>query len=573
MKAADAFDPAPIHDLLIRDALVFDGSGAPPAVQDVAVAAGRIAAIGPKLDARAEHTVDAEGLALMPGIIDSHTHFDAQITWDPTVRPSPALGVTTAVIGNCGFTIAPCRPADRDITMRNLTQVEGMSLDVLRQGIDWGFETFPEYLAQLRRRGSVVNVAAYIGHSSVRTYVMGADASRRAATDAEVAQMQAIVRDAMAHGAVGFASSTSPAHNGEGGLPMPSRLADDREISALVQAMGEGGRGVYMLTKGGHTPVPFLESLAAASGRPVMIAALLHNATNPQAVFDDLDAIAAANARGHRLLGQVSCCPLTMDFTLASPYPVEGLRSWKPALSLSGEALKRQLADPAFRDGVRAELKTPTTFRLFNNEWDKVHVVEVAKPEHAALEQKSLADIAAAEGRDPLDAMLDLAIAEDLATVFTAQLLNSDEAAVGRMLNHPQSIVSLSDAGAHLTFFNDAGFGLHLLGHWARERGTMAMAEAVRRLTSHPASVFGMSDRGLLREGYAADLLLFDPATVGRGPKRRVHDLPGGAARLTTDAVGVQGVWVNGRQVADAEGQMGEATRAGMLLTEFAAQG
>ena len=560
-----------VHDLLIRDALVYDGSGAPPAVQDVAVTGGRIAAIGPKLDGRAERTVDADGLALMPGIIDSHTHFDAQITWDPTVRPSPALGVTTAVIGNCGFTIAPCRPADRDITMRNLTQVEGMSLDVLRQGIDWGFETFPEYLAQLRRKGSVVNVAAYIGHSSVRTYVMGADASRRTATDAEIAQMQAIVRDAMAHGAVGFASSTSPAHNGEGGLPMPSRLADDREMTALVQAMGDSGRGVYMLTKGGHTPVPFLESLAAASGRPVMIAALLHNGTHPNAVFDDLDAITAANARGHRLLGQVSCCPLTMDFTLASPYPVEGLRSWKSALSLSGEALKCQLADRAFRDGVRAELKTPTTFRLFNNEWDKVHVVEVAQPGHAALEQQSVAEIAAAQNRDPLDAMLDLAIAEDLATVFTAQLLNSDEDAVGRMLNHPQSIVSLSDAGAHLTFFSDAGFGLHLLGHWARERGTMTMEEAVRRLTSHPASVFGMSDRGLLRQGFAADLLLFDPATVGRGPKRRVHDLPGGAARLTTDAVGVRGVWVNGRQVADADGLVADPPRAGTLLTDFAA--
>jgi len=560
-----------VIDLLIRNAVVFDGSGAPPVVQDLAVRDGRIVAIGPKLDlGAARKTINADGLALMPGIIDSHTHFDAQITWDPTVRPSPALGVTTAVIGNCGFTIAPCRPADREITMRNLTQVEGMSLDVLRQGIDWGFETFPEYLAQLRRKGSAVNVAAYIGHSSVRTYVMGADASQRVATDAEIVQMQAIVRDAMAHGAVGFASSTSPAHNGEGGKPMPSRLADDREMTALVQAMGEGGRGVYMLTKGGHTPVPFLESLAAISGRPVMIAALLHNGTNPQAVFDDLDAIAAAKTRGHRLLGQVSCCPLTMDFTLASPYPVEGLKSWQPALSLSGEALKRRLADKSFRDGVRAELATPTTFRLFNNEWDKVQVVEVALPEkHAALEQKSIAEIAAAQGRNPLDTMLDLAIAEDLKTVFTAQLLNSDEDAVGRMLNHPQSIVSLSDAGAHLTFFNDAGFGLHLLGHWARDRGTMSMSEAVRRLTSHPTEVLGIADRGMLREGFAADLLLFDPATVGRGPKRRVRDLPGGAARLTTDAIGAHGVWVNGRQVADATGLIANVPLVGNLLTQF----
>ena len=558
-------------DLLIRNALVFDGSGATPVRADVAVLGGRIAAVGLKLDRAAKQTVDADGLALMPGIIDSHTHFDAQITWDPTVRPSPALGVTTAVIGNCGFTIAPCRPADRELTMQNLTQVEGMSLDALREGIAWGFETFPEYLAQLRRRGSAVNVAAYIGHSSVRTYVMGADAGTRTATPAEIAQMQVIVRDAMRHGAVGFASSTSPAHNGAGGRPMPSRLADDAEMAALVAAMGEGGRGVYMLTKGGHTPIPFLESLAAQSGRPVMIAALLHNATNPRAVFDDLDAIAAACARGRRVLGQVSCCPLTMDFTLASPYPVEGLKSWAPALGLSGDALSAVLADPAFRGAVRAELAAPTTFRLFNNEWDKVQIVEVALPAHAGYEQRTVADIAAREQRDPLDVMLDLALAEDLRTVFTAQLLNSDEEAVGRMLNHPHSLVSLSDAGAHLTFFNDAGFGLHLMGHWSRDLGVVPLTHAVRLLSSLPASIFGMRGRGLIRQGHAADLLLFDPATVGRGPKRRVFDLPGGAARLTTDALGVHGVWVNGQQVADEHGLLAQPPRAGELLTEFAA--
>ncbi len=556
-------------DLVFRDALIIDGSGGKPTRGDVAVDAGRIVGVDPHLEVSAARTIDASGLALMPGIVDSHTHFDAQITWDPTVRPSPALGVTTAVIGNCGFTIAPCRPADREMTMRNLTQVEGMSIAALRTGIDWSFETFPEYMAQLKARGSAVNVAAYVGHSSVRTYVMGSDAAKRAATDGEIAQMQAIVRDAMAHGAVGFASSTSPAHNGEGGLPMPSRLASDEEMAALVGAMGEGGRGVYMLTKGGHTPVPFLESLAAATGRPVMVAALLHNGTNPGAVFADLDAIGAANARGHRLLGQVSCCPLTMDFTLASPYPVEGLESWQPALGLAGEALKRVLADPAFRDAVRAELRTATTFRLFNSEWDKVHVVEVARPANARHEQRSIAEIARADGRDPLDTMLDLALDEGLRTVFTAQLLNSDEAAVGRMLNHPHSIVSLSDAGAHLTFFNDAGFGLHLLGHWSRELGAMSLAEAARRLTSHPAGVLGLQGRGTIRTGFAADLLLFDPKVVGRGPKRRVHDLPAGAARLTTDALGVHGVWVNGAQVANAGGLIEPTPLAGELLTRF----
>ena len=556
-------------DLVFRDALVFDGTGAEPFRGDVAVDGGRIVAVGSSLDVAATRTIAADGLALMPGIIDSHTHFDAQITWDPTLSPSPALGVTTAVIGNCGFTIAPCRPADREITMRNLTQVEGMSIEALRAGIDWGFETFPEYMQQLKARGSVANVAAYVGHSSVRTYVMGADAAKRTASADEIAQMQAIVRDAMAHGAVGFASSTSPAHNGEGGLPMPSRLASDAEIAALVGAMGEAGRGVYMLTKGGDTKMAFLESLAAATGRPVMVAALLHNSVNPGAVFDDLDTIAAANARGHRLLGQVSCCPLTMDFTLASPYPVEGLASWQPALGRSGEALKSVLADRSFRDGVRAELKTATTFRLFNSEWNKVHVVETARSALARHEQRSIADIAAGDGRDPLDTMLDIALEDDLRTVFTAQLLNSDEEAVGRMLNHPHSIVSLSDAGAHLTFFNDAGFGLHLLGHWSRDRGAMSLAEAVRRLTSHPADVLGLERRGRVRAGDAADLLLFDPNTVGRGAKRRVHDLPAGAARLTTDAIGVHGVWVNGEQVADGGGLLAAPPLAGALLTRF----
>jgi len=540
-------------DLLIRNATLLDGLGAAPVIGDLAVSQGRIVAMG-RVDAQARTTIDAQGLALMPGIIDNHTHYDAQITWDPAATPSPALGVTTAVIGNCGFTIAPCRPADRERIMRNLTQVEGMSLDVLRQGIRWDFETIPEYLDQLERQGAVPNIAAFAGHSSIRTWVMGEAATQRAATDDEIIRMQALVREAMQAGAIGFATSTSPAHNGEGGVPMPSRLADDRELRALVGAMGESGRGVFMLTKGGQTRIDFLESLAADTGRPVVVAALLHNRTNPDAVFGDLNAIAQANARGHALFGAVSCCPLTMDFTLASPYPVEGLSAWRPALGLKGQALRDLLASTAFRDGVRAELASPASFRLFNGEWDQVQVVEVSQPAHAHMEQRTLAELAGAAARHPLDVMLDLALSEDLKTVFTATLLNSDEAAVARMINHPDSLVSLSDAGAHLTFFNDAAFGLHLLGHWSRDLGALSLQAAVHRLTGQPAQVFGLAGRGVLAPGAAADLMLFDPAAVGRGPKRRVHDLPGGAPRLHTDGLGVHGVWVNGVQVADAKG-------------------
>ncbi|HZM35919.1 MAG TPA: amidohydrolase family protein [Burkholderiales bacterium] len=547
-----------MHDLVIRNALLLDGLRSPARLGDLAVQGDKIADIG-RITSPSRKTIEADGLALMPGIIDNHTHYDAQITWDPAVSPSPALGVTTAVIGNCGFTIAPCRPADRELVMRNLTQVEGMSLEALRAGIRWDFESIPQYLDMLERQGVAINVAAFVGHSSVRTYVMGESATRRAATDEEILSMRRIVLEGMGAGAVGFATSTSPAHNGDGGLPMPSRLADEKELRALAGCLKDAARGVLMLTKGGHTKIGFLEDLASDSTRPVVIAALLHSSTNPHAVFNDLQEIREANARGRRLVGAVSCCPLSMDFTLRSPYVLEGLESWQPALPLKGEAFKKKLGEQEFRNAIRLELSRPAHFRLFNGEWDKVEVVESRRKN---LEQKPVARLAREAGKDPLDFMLDLALEEDLGTVFNALLLNSDEQAVGRMLTDPAAMVSLSDAGAHLTFFNDAGFGLHLLGHWVRERKLFSLEEAAWRLAGQPAHVFGIPNRGALKPGHAADLLLFDPARVGRGARRRIFDLPAGQPRLTVEPAGVHGVWVNG--VPLEEGRL-----AGRLLREF----
>ncbi|MFZ9625211.1 MAG: N-acyl-D-amino-acid deacylase family protein, partial [Burkholderiaceae bacterium] len=406
-----------MNDLLIRGALLVDGSGADPRHADVTLSGGRIAEVGPPGSlSRAREEIDAEGLALMPGIVDNHTHYDAQVTWDPWCSPSPQLGVTTAVIGNCGFTIAPCRPGDRERIMRNLTQVEGMSLEVLRQGIDWQFESIADYLAFIERRGTVPNLAAFVGHSSLRTFVMGEEASRRAASPAEVAQMRALLVEGLKAGAIGFATSTSPAHNGEGGIPMPSRLADDSELQALVGALSDAPRSVFMLTKGGHTRIDFLETLAEQSDRPVIVAALLHNSTNPGAVFADLDAIAAARARGRKMVGAVSPCPLTNDFTLHSPYPVEGLESWRPLLALKGEAFIAALRSAERRDAIRRELSQPAVFRLFNGEWDKVQVVETQRASHRHLEHRSIAALAREAGCDPLDFMLDLAIEENLDT-------------------------------------------------------------------------------------------------------------------------------------------------------------
>src|SRR5882757_2546081 len=560
-----------MFDLVIKDAALFDGAGSKPVHGDLGVTNGKIAAIGPNLGA-AKETVKADGLALAPGIIDGHTHYDAQITWDPFVDPSPALGVTTTILGNCGFTIAPCRPADRDLTMRHLTHVEGMSLDALRAGIRWEFESFPQYLDMLAEQGVGPNVACFAGHSAIRTYVMGAEATERTATDAEIGKMAILVREAMAAGAIGFASSTAEAHNGEGGTPMPSRLADDKELRTLVNAMGESGNGVYMLTKGSKTSIPYLEGLAAEARRPVVIAALFHSNTNPTAAFTTLDQVNEARGRGHRLVAQTSCCPLSMDFTFKSPYLFESMQSWKPAMAAHGDAaLKKVYADPAWRQSVKAELAARRGRLVFNGEWDKLFIVETAKEENRELEGATLATLAKAAGKDPLDFILDFALSEDLDTSFVAQLLHNDEKAVGRILADPNTHISLSDAGAHLTFFCDAGFGLHLMGHWSRDLGVLDLPQAVHRLTGQPAKLFGIRNRGFLREGYAADLMLFDPKTVARGAKRRAHDLPAGAARLTTSAVGLHGVWINGTHVADRNGFcIDKAARPGEVIRQFA---
>ena len=557
-------------DLVIENAMIYDGAGGPPVRGSVAVKDGRIAAVGADAGAGRE-VVDADGLALMPGIIDTHTHYDAQITWDPYVNPSPALGVTTVIMGNCGFTIAPCRPSDRDLVMRNLTHVEGMSLDSLRNGIDWSFESFPQYLDALERRGVGPNAACFVGHSSVRTFVMREDATERVATAEETEQMRRLVVEGMQAGACGFSTTRNSQHNGEAGIPMPSRLADEREMLALSSSLADVGRGVLMMTKDSlTTPMSFIEQLAQSAGRPYLVAALLHSNLTPEATFDDLAQIGAAHRRGNRLYGAVSACPLTFEFTLHEPYVFEGLRSWQPLMKMDETAQKRELARAEFRAAVKQELSKRAR-RMFNGEWEKTYVTQAARPEHRRCDGASVDALAREAGKHPLDFMLDLSLDEELDTLFTSTLLNSDEEAVGRMMRDPNSVISLSDAGAHLTFLCDAGFGLHLLGHWVRGRGVLSIPEAARKLTSQAADLFGIVDRGRIAPGQWADLLLFDPATVGRGKPERVFDLPAGASRLTTPALGVHGVWINGQRVADASGIVPEAPRAGRVLRDFAA--
>jgi N-acyl-D-aspartate/D-glutamate deacylase len=564
-----------VHDLVIDNARLIDGLGTPARDGSLAVRDGRIAAIsddrgGSALGAARER-IDARGLALAPGIVDLHTHYDAQLTWDPYATPSTGLGVTTVVIGNCGFTIAPCRPAHRDLVVRNLTHVEGMSLEAMRAGIQWDFESYPEYLASLERRGLVPNVASFAGHSSVRTYVLGEEATRRTATDAEIAEMRRLVLEAVRAGAIGFATSTLEQHNGENGIPMPSRLADEREMSALTGALGEAGRGVFMLTKGMTSTVPWLESVAAASGRPVMIAAMFVDPGDPTRVFRELGEIEAARGRGRELWAQVGCFPLGMEFTLRHPYPLEAFLAWRPAIVAGTEARYREvLADSSFRAALKEEIARPGVPNRFSDKnWDHLTIAAVARPEHRSLEGRTIGGLARERGQHPWDTFLDFGLDGELDAMLDCRLFNIDEDEVRRLLRHPNTAVALSDAGAHLSFLCDAGFGLHLFGHWARERGDLTLEEAVRAVTSTVADAYRIRDRGRLQPGAWADLMLFDPRTVGRGKKRRVHDLPTGAGRLDTPAVGLHGVWVNGVRTVDERGLVTDCGRPGRLLRDF----
>jgi N-acyl-D-aspartate/D-glutamate deacylase len=560
-----------MHDLVIDNALIIDGTGAPARPGSLAVADGRIAAVGAGVGSGRQR-VDAQGLALAPGIIDLHTHFDAQLTWDAFAAPSVGLGVTSVVIGNCGFTIAPCRPADRDLTLRNLTHVEGMPLEALRAGVNWAFESYPDYLAMLERGGLVPNVASFIGHSSVRTYVLREDAAKRAATPAEVAEMKRLVAEGLRAGAVGFSTSTLEQHNGENGIPMPSRLADEHELFELTGALGEVGKGVFMLTKGMTTTIPWLERVAERNGRPVNIAALFVDPNDPERVFGEFAEIDAARKRGRELWGHVGCFPLGMEFTLRHPYPLEALIAWRPAIEAEGsDEYRRTLVDPEFRRAIKAEARgrggVPNRFSYHSLEHMTIKAAE--RPEHAALVGRNVAALARAAGKDPFDWLLDFGLDGELDAMMDCKLFNTNEEQVRELLRRPDAQITLSDAGAHLSFLCDAGFGLHLFGHWVRDRGDLALEQAVRAVTSQPAALYRIRDRGRLAPGAWADLILFDPATVGRGPKRRVFDLPAGASRIDTPAVGLHGVWVNGTRVVDEKGPIRECGRPGKLMREF----
>jgi N-acyl-D-amino-acid deacylase len=533
-------------DIVIRGGLVLDGTGSPGRRADVAVTGGRISDVGTGLDGN--RTLDASGQVVCPGFIDIHTHYDAQVFWDPGLTPSCFHGVTTVVAGNCGFSIAPIRSDGVGLLARTLQHVEDMSFDTLSAGVPWSeFETFTQYLDAIASRGTSLNYACYVGHTAVRLYVMGEEAYERAATADEIARMQEVIADAMAGGAAGFASSASPTHNGDRGRPVPSRVADLEELRALLQPVKEAGRGVVALLPGGVFSNEEVFRLQKEVGRPFTWTALLTVKGYPyhEKVIAEHD---AAWAEGVQVWPQVSCRPLVFQMNLSEPFTLNMRPSFAALMDTPKENRIAAYRDPSWRASTWEEVSGRGGGLPLN--WDAISVAESAS--HPELVDRQVAVVAAERGCTPLDVMLDVSLDDDLESRFWSVLANNDDEGIAWLLPRDNVLLGLADSGAHVSQLCDACFATDLLGTWVRDREVMPLERAVHKLTAEPAAVYGLDDRGTVEVGKAADLCVFDPATIAPGPLRRIRDFPADGERLTADApVGVTHVLVNGQPIRE----------------------
>jgi len=538
------------YDLKITGGTIIDGTGSPARDGDVAIKGGKIAAVG-EAPGKAATTIEAHGRVVAPGFVDIHTHYDAQILWDRMMTISPWHNVTTVVMGNCGFGVAPTRPEHRGLIMRTLEKVEGMSLDALEAGLgyQWPFETFEQYLDAVEKRGSVINVGALIGHTPTRLYVMGEEAVERPASEGEIAQMREIVRRAIRAGAVGFATSKSPTHVGYSGKPVPSRKAEMSEITALASVLAEEKSGVIQATAGRELFLKEFADLFRATGRTITWTALLAGMTGSNDGHRRLLAQSLElSEQGMNIVPQVACRPLNFEMTLKDPFIFESLSVFKQISEADFEGKTKIYADPEFRAIFKAKTGINSAGR-FADRWERSWVSHY--PGHPELEESNLAELARARGVDPIDLMLDIGLETKLEARFRMALFNYEEDEVIALLNGKGTVVGLSDAGAHASQLCDACFSTYLMGHWVRERKAIPIERAVWMLTARPAEVFALSDRGRLAPGLAGDVVVFDADKIGCSRLRRVNDLPSGADRLVADAYGIDAVIVNGQVIRE----------------------
>jgi N-acyl-D-aspartate/D-glutamate deacylase len=545
-------------DLLIRNGTIVDGSGAARYRGDVGIAQDRIVEIG-RIRSVAERTIDADGLIVAPGFIDGHTHMDAQVAWDRLGSCSCWHGVTTVIMGNCGFALAPCKPEAREWFARCLTAVEDIPTEAMLAGIQWTWETFPEYLATVDRLPKAINYGAYIGHSALRMYAMGERALHEKATDDDLARMAAAVREAIRAGAMGFSSSRATTHITPDGTPVASRIAEWSELDRLVGAMAELNAGIFQVgpdISGGEAQRRFLDrlkQLAMTTGRPVMFGTLSsRQGERPNPWTYQLEYLDECAAAGARMWGQATTRSINAIFSLKSYLPFDVLPGWQGLRRLPLPEQRRRLADPATRRQLIAEEERmkPRDNVL---QGGGAATTDPRKPDYANLyvmqgvdwDDPTVAQLAAKRGQHPVETMIDLALAND-DQVFVQPLVNEEPDHVLGMLRHPRTLATFSDSGAHVCQEMGSSLQTHLLSYWVRARGAFTLEEAVRKLTFDNASAWELHDRGLVRTGCKADLVLFDEQRVKPAMPTVETDLPGGARRLVQKAEGIDAVIVNG---------------------------
>jgi N-acyl-D-aspartate/D-glutamate deacylase len=533
------------YDLVIKNGTVVDGTGAERKRADVAVANGKVAEIG-KVTEGARRTVDASDLIVAPGFVDPHTHYDAQICWDPMVTCTSWHGVTTVIMGNCGVGIAPCREQVREIAAWDLVNVEAIPFDALSRGITWEWETFPEYLDAAARRGSGINLAFLAPLTPFRHFVMGEDSMERQARADEIEKIAALLSEAVRAGAVGFSTTTLAQHIGFQGRPLACRLASRDELKAYANALKRLGRGsievalTQRIGRVSEEEYDLLKFLLEESGRPVTWLAIASRPDRPEATEEILGRLEPLIARGG--VPQVLCKPFVVQMDLRNPFSFADMKMWGPVFNQSIEKQKEFYRDPSFRAAFREELKRP---HLFQGRWNRVEVLEVTNPALKPFERKTVDEAAEIRGADPLDTFFELALEDDLNIQYTMQQYH--EEGIRRLITDSRTMLGLSDGGAHVNMLCDAGYCTYLLGTWVRERQAMSLEQAVKRITSEPADFFGLKDRGRLKVGLPADVAIFDERTVGSAKRARMQDdLPGGGRRLVMPAEGIEYTVVNG---------------------------